>query len=240
VKRALLGALLGGMSGGCSLGLHQTAKTLEAGEVRVGGGLMVLRNRPADVLEDTPEARQQGQERIASAPELGVRVGVGRRTDLGIGMYLGPGLRVDAKHNLIENTRPYAVAPRVGLGYTNYDGSKLYSWLAGLIGSYRLLRGFSVYLGGTFANHHVYRPASDNSPTLGPNERLAERTGWGDGLFQGALGLNIQTGKTTMFLEYGRWIPLQNDPGDLSRFVPTHLLSFTIHSCTKGCGEAPR
>jgi hypothetical protein len=228
--------LLAWLSNGCSLGLHQTAKTLQQGEIRAGGGLLVMKNKPADVLEDSPEARAQGGDRMALFPELAVRAGVGQRTDMGIGLHLGLGLRLDAKHNLIDETKPYAIAPRLGFGFV-FQEAEIFTWMAGLIGSYQLARWVSFYLGTTFVNHHVSRT---QTPVLSTNERLAERSNWGDGLLQGALGLQLGPRDNRFFLEYGRWLPLQNDPGDSFRLVPTHLLSLTLHGCSMGCEGGTR
>lgn len=220
-RRLAMLALVGLGSGGCTTGLFQTAKTLPYGERNLGlGAARLITNRNAAVRNEATAPPPSSLEGF-TMPEAGMRVGLGRQTDLGFGSYLGLGLRADAKHNLLPDAKPYALAPRLGLGAATSKDRWLWAWLAGLIASYDLNSVFSFYSGASFVAHYIHQPA----PQLPPGERLVGRTPWGDGLLQLALGIEARfSSRTAIQAEYGRWLPLQNDPGDGYRFVPAHLV----------------
>lgn len=216
---------------GCATGTFQTAKTLPAREVQVGLGVARVftdREAAAAAPGSTAPTRLDG----FTLPEAGLRLGVGWQTDVGLASYLGPGLRVDAKHNLMPSARPYALAPRVGGGWTRYDdgGEKtgsMWAWLAGLIASYDLHPMVALYTGATLVSHYISQPSS--ATPLAPGERRVDRTAWGDGLLQASLGAELRMGSHVALQgEYGYWAPLQNDPGDGYRFVPAHLLGVRL------------
>ena len=76
---------------------------------------------------------------------------------------------------------------------------------------------------------------------LAPDETLAPRSGVGDGLLQLHTGfeLRARTG-VGVFLEYGLWLPAQDDPGDSYAFVTTHIFAIGIHAFSPRRGEFPR
>lgn len=217
-RHLAMAGLLGLGASGCATGLFQTAKTLPPGGVQVGLGVSHL-------LTDQQAAASEGASSSLEGftmPEAGLRVGVGHQTDVGLGSYLGLGLRADAKHNLVSATKPYALAPRVGLGASGSRDDWLWTWLVGLIASYDLHRVISVYTGASLVTHYIHRKYLPEPP---PGERLVGRTPWGDGLLQASVGVEYRVASwMALQAEAGHWFTLQNDPGDGYRFVPAHVL----------------
>jgi hypothetical protein len=201
---------------GCGYAVFQTAHTEAPGAVSVSAGLSTVSNE----LDDDPGAGRSVLTNLAG--DSSVRVGITDQLDVGVAPFFVFGLRADAKLNLFDNAQPYALAPRLGVGYSALDGST-YLAFAGLIGSYRLGGWFEPYVSATLADYWVYLD-DPFQPTLAPNERLAEREHTGNGLLQLALGAELSASKSVSFLfEYGRWLPIWNDPGDSYKFVENSL-----------------
>ena len=214
-RGALLGLAALGL-GGCSYALLETARTEPPGTVGGSWGFAKISN------ELSGEAGRVGP--LLWGPQLTGRVGVTEHLDLGIGPFFGLGVHANVKYNLMERHRALAVAPRLGAGYA--DRHSVASAYGGVLGSYRLSRVLEPYAGITFANYWVGRYAYAEDFAVGPGERLAERTGTGDGLLQVAVGLQIPADTGLAFMvEVGRWFVMQNDPGDFYRFVPTTVIA---------------
>jgi hypothetical protein len=133
------------------------------------------------------------------------------------------------KYSLFEPEEAWAVAPRLGAGAAYADQGSVLMTGAGLIGSYRAA-WIEPYVGATFANHWVHQPAPTPLQELGPGEKLAERTGIGDGVVALTIGLALRFGNEDEFLvEYSRWQPAQNDPGDNYAFVGSNIFAAGMH-----------
>jgi hypothetical protein len=210
----LLGVGCGAMSVGCSYGLFQTARTEPPGTVGGHIGQTVVFNEIDD------EQERGGLSNTGMEPEL--RVGITDRLDLGVGPLHRTGTRADVKYNFMGPREDLALAVRTGGGFGSEH--KAYTALAGVIASYRLVAELEPYAAAIFANYWVTSyPAADAE--LGPHERLVEATGTGDGLLQLTVGLQAPAGTGRSFMiELSRWYPMQNDPGDFYKFLPTTVV----------------
>ena len=53
--------------------------------------------------------------------------------------------------------------------------------------------------------------------------------GTGDGLLQLSIGVELlQTSHFAILAEYGHWFPLNDDPGDFYRFLPTNIFGIAL------------
>jgi hypothetical protein len=155
--------------------------------------------------------------------ELGTRLGLMSFLDVGAAPLLTRGLSVDGKANLMPPDHPFAVAPRVRLGYARPKGATVILAEAGAIASRRLFGCLEPYAGLASADHWL--DYSLETP-LAANQTLAEREGYGDGLLKAHVGLDIGgRGGFGIAAEYGFWKPLQNDPGDGFKFLDNHVLA---------------
>lgn len=212
VKPWPIGALL---TCGCSFGMFQTAHTQAPGSVSITPGAAQVFNRIDD----------QGGRSTATnlGAQLGGRVGLGKRVDLGLASFLGYGAKVDVKVNLLDPRQRLALAPRLGAGYRWARNVGMLE--GGAITSYRFANQFEPYVGVTYANHWI-EPEPPSGPAL-PN--LAPRRGTGDGLLQLTLGLELRLSENVALLgEYGHWFPLNNDPGDFYAFIPTNIAGLAL------------
>jgi len=210
---------------GCGHGLGQTAKTQPVGKTRLTLGVVRITNANDEV--------RNGPDLQNLAPEVSVRVGTSEHTDIGITNWFGVGLRTDVKWNLFDRDRPYALAPRAGVGAAkDFYGVALFGAFAGLIASYELPGKITPYGAATFANHWILRNDKPSSEVLAPGETFAARKGYGDGLLQLVVGLQLKLGAGSALVgEYQRWIPMQNDPGDFYKFVPNDVLMIATNIC---------
>jgi hypothetical protein len=226
-----------GSSSGCGYGLMQTAHTEAPGHVATTLGESYVGNALSD----------SGGRNLTTniGTELAARVGLNRHVDLGVGPWLGEGARADFKLDVLAPENPWALAPRIGAGIAVSDSSAttgddddgnptaIETALVGVIGSYRA-GTVEPYVGVTFANHWIYLE-HEYPDELPPGQRYTPRTGAGDGLFQIALGAEIAVGVTTrLLLEYQRWQPAQDDPGDAYAFVPSNVLSVALRFGVRG------
>ncbi len=208
-------------SSGCGLALAQTAKTEPPGHVHLTAGVVRVTNKN--------DAERHGPNISNYAPELSVRVGLAEHFDLGVSTWTGPGLRSDLKWSPLDRKRPFAIAARLGGGASE----KTKMAMGGLIASYDLADWFTPYGGVTFGNYWFYGREPSEPPPVGT--RYADRKGYGDGLVQLAVGLQIKTAPGgTMHLEYQRWIPAQNDPGDFFKFVANDVVFVGLSFCLNG------
>ncbi len=229
--RLIAVACAAALTTGCGWGLHESARTLPPGQVSSGGAITLAANERAD----------DGKLRVATVvPDVvPVRVGITRRVDVGVGLFYLVGLRADVKVSLLPPTSIFALAVRGGAGGAVFP-EKLVTAFAGVLASVDLGEVIEPYLGVTYATHWIF--GLYTGATLNPGERLASRAGYGDGVLQNALGVRFFVdggGRTraSVSMEYGLWVPLQNDPGDGFAFVLSHLgsLGFCI-----GCPGPPR
>jgi len=207
---------------GCSsgFGLAQTAKTVEPGGARMAIGV-------AGAFNEYDQARGGAQLSNYSL-ETGFRFGVDKSTDLGVGPWLTYGLQADVKHELTPRERPYGVALRFGGGGA---ATEPVSWSAfgGVIGSYAFAPWITGYASGTYRNFWFVDSKSRLPPADG--SQYASRKGYGDGLLQATAGLRLGSPRVALYLEYARWLPMQNDPGDFFKLVASHVFSFTLGFC---------
>jgi hypothetical protein len=212
MRRRLLAfsAFCAALSGGCSFGAFQTAHTQAPATVSITPGVAQVFNRMDD---------QNGRSTITNlGAQLGGRVGLSKRVDVGLGSFLFSGVKADVKVNLLERHRSLAIAPRLGAGYRWERSVGMLE--GGVIGSYRLADAFEPYLGLTFANHWI-EPDPPPEP-LPPN--VVGRRGSGDGLLQLNLGMELLLSDHVAVLgEYSHWFPLNDDPGDFYAFVPSNI-----------------
>jgi hypothetical protein len=220
-RRGVLWCACALSSTGCGYGLHQTAKTQLPGSVSLETGVSYVTN---DVLS------AQSLPTYKLGAELGpLRVGLSDHVDLGVGLFYVQGLRVDSKFNVMPRASRLAIAPRIGAGYAASSDRSTAMWMAGVIGSYDVTPTFTPYLSATFANHWFASPTP--VADLGQGERLAPPTGAGDGLLQLVGGFQWRLGSVALSAEYGRWLPVQNDPGTFFAFVATEVVSFGVRFC---------
>jgi len=205
---------------GCSTNLFQTAHTTPPGRVRGNVGLSYLANRV------TAEQRRSGPNPFVSvAGQAGLRVGLTEHLDLGLGSFEIEGAALDAKYNLFDHDRAWALAPRVGAAYgLNY---RTFRAEAGGIASYRASRLVEPYVGLTFANYWIgkYTRPSEPAPA---GSHYAQRRGSGDGVLELNFGVELPSKHYATLLEFSHWFVLQDDPGDFYRFVPTNLVGVAM------------
>lgn len=205
---------------GSGFGLAQTAKTIEPSGKRMTFGTAFATNEY--------DGARGGFGLSNVSLETAFRIGLGRDTDLGVGQWLALGAQADVKHELTPREKPYGVALRVGGGGA---GTSPLAWSAfgGVIASYAFGSSFAVYGSGTFRNFWFVDNKNRAEPTDGTH--WASRRGYGDGLLQATLGVRLGGGRSAMYFEYARWLPMQNDPGDFFKLVATHVFSMTLGFC---------
>lgn len=218
------------LASGCGFGVLQTARPLPPGEMSFTAGAGSVHNSVVD-------AQQSPREPINVVGDLAFRVGVVDRLDIGIGGLWNGGLRADAKYDLLPTRSRFALSPRGGLGYAAGGGWALTAF-GGALASYDVFRWLTPYAGGTYATYWVHG-RTPNDVTLASNERFADRKGYGDGLVELTAGLSVQVGRAVALLgEVDRWIPMQNDPGDFFRFVPSTVVMAGMQVTFGKRGEA--
>jgi hypothetical protein len=208
-------ALAAAMTGGCSFGAFQTAHTQAPATVSITPGVAQVFNRMDD---------QNGRGAVTNlGAQLGGRVGLSQRVDVGLGSFLLSGVKADIKVNLLDRHRSLAIAPRLGAGYRWERRVGMLE--GGAIASYRLADVFEPYLGLTFANHWI-EPEPPPGP-LPPN--VVGRRGSGDGLLQLNVGFELLLSDHVAWLgEYSHWFPLNDDPGDFYAFVPSNIVGVAL------------
>lgn len=203
---------------GCSFGLGETPRTLPRGKLSGAVGTSAVFN------ENDSQRGGPGLHNLA--PQLGpIRVGLAPHVDVGVATLYGLGARADVKVLLTRPTLSWALAARAGAGYAvEQDVRKVGVAFAGLIASYAI-GIFEPYGAVTFTNHWIYGNA-----TLPPAGSVnAPRAGYGDGILQVVLGARVYVSEMgSASLEYGRWQPMQNDPGDGYAFVANDVCSLTV------------
>ena len=212
-------AALAALLGGCAYGMHESARTMAPGRVSGGGAISFVTN--------TNTAARGGVGASNFGVDLGMaRVGLARRVDVGVGFLYGLGGRADVKVSPLPEAWRFALALRLGGGGAAIPDNVVMAYV-GAIASYDFAFGLTPYLGCTFADHWIYGIDRDPPP---PGQTLVRRAGYGDGLLQSALGVRVFTDRkaavpVSVSLEYGLWVPLQDDPGDGFSFIVSHIAS---------------
>jgi hypothetical protein len=213
--RLVAALVAAGVTSGCSFGAFQTAHTQAPATLSVTPGIARAFNRIDD------QNGRGGETNLGA--QLGLRVGITKHLDVGLGSFLGGGAKADAKFNLLAPHQRLAIAPRLGAGYR--WGRSVGMLEGGAIASYRVFDRFEPYLGLSFANHWI-APEPPTGP-LPPN--VVGRSGSGDGLVQLSLGAELMLSSHVALLgEYGHWFPIQDDPGDFYRFIPTTIAGVAL------------
>ncbi len=208
-------AFCGLLGGGCSFGSFQTAHTQAPATVSVTAGATNVMNAIDDQAGRDLSTNVGGQ--------LGVRVGVADRVDVGLGSFFQTGGRADAKINVLDPRGRVAIAPRLGVGYQ--WAHQIYMLEGGAIASVRAQEWLEPYLGLSFANHWI-----ESYEALEPlPQNAVGKSGSGDGLLQLSLGVELAASRYFAVLaEYGHWFVLNDDPGDHFRFVATNILGIAV------------
>ena len=203
----------GGLALGCSFGTFQTGHTQPPGTVSAVTGGAYVSNRSDD---------EQGRDISTNlGAQLGARVGISQRVDVGLGTFMGYGLQTDVKVNLLDPQAKLALSPRLGAGYRHHR-REIGMLEGGAIMSYRLPPHFEPYLGLTFANHWIGDDSAPPEWPLPPN--VVGRKGTGDGLLKLSVGIELLGARHfAVLLEYDHWFPINDDPGDFYRFLPTNI-----------------
>ncbi len=215
-----LGALgLFVLSGCGSVGLLQTAHTAPPATVRVAFGASEVSNELS---------KQVGRPAILSASaEIAGRLGLTNFLDVGIAPFFRSGAAVDLKANVIPNQKPFALAPRVRIGYADPQNTRLLMLEGGLVTSYHFFSSLEPYLGIAVANHWIRYPIPQSD--LAPNQSIVSANGSGDAVLKGHVGIDINlSGGFGMIGEYGYWRALENDTGDGFKFLNNHVYAFAF------------
>lgn len=225
-------AALAMSSAGCGYGLHESARTLAPGRFGGGGAVTVVANAAGD--DAKTHVRNVGL-------DLGMmRVGVARHVDVGFGVAYLAGGRADVKLSMLHEDYPLALAVRVGVGGAAAPIALAFAYV-GVLASVDAASWLQPYVGCTFADHWIFG-LDQRSPPLG--QRLAARAGYGDGVLQNVVGfrffLEEGTLPVSLSLEYGLWVPLQDDPGDGFSFVLNHLGSLGVCMGCPQRGASPK
>lgn len=167
--------------------------------------------------------------------EAGARLGVTDFMDVGVQPLLGGGAAADAKANVFDNRLPWALAPRLSFGYAASPDTRAYVAEAGWIASYRFFDRLEPYGALGFANHWLSQESSLGAGDVPPDQQLAERRGYGDGLVKATGGLGLRLGAGFALLgEYAHWFVAQNDPGDDYAFLSSDILAVALEFRTPG------
>ncbi len=209
--------------GGCGYGLMQTGHTEPAGKLGAVFGGTYLANKLSGVAGRTPET--------SVGAVIAPRFGLADHVDVGLQPWMDPGGRADVKVDVLAPDNPLAFAPRAGVGYAQGDQSHTIMGLAGGIASYRATPWFEPYLGGTYADHWISRPA--DTSYVAPGESLVPANHTGDGLVELTAGAELRLSRSSgLLFEYNLWLPANNDPGDGYAFVTTHVFALGLHVST--------
>jgi hypothetical protein len=229
-RAGLCCAVLALLASGCSYALLETARTEPPGTVGGSWGVAQVHNRIDE---------QGGRGGLMNVgPQVMPRVGVTDHLDIGGGPFEGRGVRVDGKYNLMRRSDALALAPRGGLG-ARIDIGAFVPYL-GMLASYRVASAIEPYAGITFANYWILDPPKPEDTTLDRSERYAERSGTGDGILQAVVGLQLPAGTgVALLVEYGHWFPMQNDPGNFYRFIPSDILAVGMRFGNNGRKDPP-
>lgn len=213
-----LGTILCSLLTGCGYAVFQTAHTEPPGKSSVAIGAAATFNDYDQEADRNALTNAVG--------DAAVRVGLTDQIDLGIGPYLASGAQVDVKANVFDRRMRLALAPRAGVGasFPLYNDDRTALAFVGAIGSYRLGEWLEPYLSLAVSDQWVRRAPPDVD--LAPNESLAARQHTGNGLVRAHLGVQLSTSQRFGFLlEYGRWTPLWNDPGDNYQLAANHVVA---------------
>lgn len=209
---------------GCGYALFETGKTVPPHATSFATGMSAVSNEA--------QASFIGGKLPTIGHELGpVRTGITDHLDVGARIFYVLGAEVDAKYNFFEQSARLALSPRLGGGFAaDGRGGHLFAGLVGLITSYDVSGHVTPYVGATWATHWVY--GRQEPVTLQPGERLASRTGVGDGLLELVGGIHVRVNAHFgVMAEASYWAPMQDDPGDGFVFVPSLIGAMALRYC---------
>lgn len=222
---AIMGSSL--LAVGCSFGTFQTGHTQAPGTLSATTGMTLVSNS----LDG--EAGRGGVTNVGA--QFSGRLGLARHVDLGLGTFMLTGLRTDVKVNLLDPSAKLAIAPRLGAGLR--FGREVRMLEAGAITSYALARSFEPYFGLSFANHWI----EPEAPTYTLPANLAPSRRTGDGLLQLSLGFEaVLSDHSALLAEFQHWFPLNDNPGDFYRFVPTNVFGIALRFGSVRASAAPK
>ncbi|HOW50511.1 MAG TPA: hypothetical protein PLV42_00545 [bacterium] len=203
----------------CGYGSLQTAKTLPEGAVRLTLGEHYVGStvRPVSFF---------------SFPgDIGLRIGLHERVDMGISAFYMGGLLVDAKVNAMPPEHPFALAFSLGFAGA-VDPFLPQSWLlhapVHIHASYTFIDCLSPYAMLGYDIYWIFgRPEPEVDDDTGDPE--AARGGYGDGVLRVTGGLEWQvTDLVSLYLEYSYHHPVVSDTGDRFAFFPYHTAGIGI------------
>jgi len=203
---------------GCGYGLFQTARTVPRGEYH----FMV-----AGAFQGNELIRERGVTMYNYAPQVDMRIGVADRVDLGVGLLLGPGLRVDAKVNVLPPGHAAAVSFSAGLGGA-LDMGQTSAWLlhvpVNVLASYTFHGRLTPYAAVGYGFYWIFGRTLSSTD---PNAVYADRGGWGDGVLRLTAGLEWRIrGRFALLVEYSFLPAVVDDPGDNFAFMDNHVAGF--------------
>ncbi|MEO7110261.1 MAG: hypothetical protein ABI183_07485 [Polyangiaceae bacterium] len=209
---------------GCGYALFETGKTVPPHATSFATG--------ASIVSNAAQANLIGGKAPTIGHEMGpVRTGITDHLDVGARVFYVLGAETDAKYNFFAQGDRFALAPRLGGGFAfDGGGGHLFAALVGLITSYDVSDHFTPYVGATWVTHWVY--GRQESVALQPGERLASRTGVGDGLLELVGGIHVRVNAHFgVMAEASYWAPMQDDPGDGFVFVPSIIGAMALRYC---------
>lgn len=216
----------------CGVGLFQTAETVPKGKVSFSSGISFIYNE---------NLRVRKQFVVSNFPvNLGLRVGLSSRVDLGISQFLLYGLLVEPKLCATPPEMRFKLSLSGGIGgafdpYGISDDSD--AWIIGvpltLIGSYDFGR-IAPYVATGYSFYWIFVTGYKKSS----KQQYVERKGYGDGVARFTGGLRMKVGRAKrvnffLFLEYSFLWAAVDDPGDLYSFINSHVVSFGAKLTTK-------
>lgn len=210
-----LAVALAGLSGCAGTALMQTARTLPKGQVDVAMGAGVLYN---EMVETRGSA-------LSNLPlRVGVRTGLSEQFEIGARSFLGFGLLVDAKYNLMPADSRFALALMASAGGAVFSDSTTWHVAPSAIASVDL-GPWTPYGSVGYGAWWFFRPEA----SLPGNTRLAARTGTGDGTLELRFGNELRVGpRVALLAEYGYSRPVLEDPGDSYALATNHLLTVGV------------
>jgi hypothetical protein len=205
------------VAAGCGVTRLQTARTVPRGETRTTLAASLIHTSDRGfTLEGIP---------IASVDVM-VRHGATDQVDWGVRTFLGLGLLVDGKWNLLPPEGATALAVSAGLGGARDASGPVVHVPLTVTVSRAFLPWLTPYAAIGYGSYWIFgRTPPDPTPTYAP------RTWTGDGLAMVHLGLELaRASGRALLLEYTYARPVVDDPGDFYGFGTNHFFSIAFHT----------